>query len=197
MESNNFISVSYQLYDASEGKSELIEQTTDERPFIFVSGMGATLPSFEENIAHLAQGEKFDFLLEPSQAYGDRYDERILDLDKAIFCVDGQFDAQHVEVGAIIPLQNEDGNRFNAVVMEIGDSKVKVDLNHPLAGKTLHFQGEVLVSREATAEEVAGMAKLLGGEGGGGCSGCNGHCGDGGCGEGDCGDGGCKGGCCK
>lgn len=52
MESNKFISVSYQLYDITEGKSDLIEQTSDERPFIFVSGMGVTLPAFEEQIVN-------------------------------------------------------------------------------------------------------------------------------------------------
>lgn len=59
MESNKFISVSYQLYDITDGKSDLIEQTSDERPFIFVSGMGVTLPAFEEQIVNLAKGESF------------------------------------------------------------------------------------------------------------------------------------------
>ena len=193
MESNKFISVSYQLYDTTEGKSDLIEQTSDERPFIFVSGMGVTLPAFEEQIANLTKGESFDFTLTPEQAYGAHYDERVIELEKEIFTINGQFDAQHVQVGAIIPLQNEDGNRLNGVVLEIGDSKVKIDLNHPLAGKTLNFKGEITENREATAEEVAGMAKLMSGESHGGCSGCNGHCGEGKCGEGKCGDG--HGGC--
>lgn len=193
MESNKFISVSYQLYDTTDGKSILIEQTSDERPFIFISGMGVTLPVFESQIVNLEKGMKFDFTLTPEQAYGAHYDERIIELDKGIFSVDGQFDAQHVQVGAIIPLQNEDGNRFNAVVLEIGDSKVKLDLNHPLAGKTLNFKGEIKENRDATADEVAGMAKLMSGETGG-CGHCNGHCGDGNCGEGGCGDD-CKGGC--
>ena len=187
MESNKFISVSYQLYDITDGKSDLIEQTSDERPFIFVSGMGVTLPAFEEQIVNLAKGESFDFTLTPEQAYGAHYAERVIELEKEIFTINGQFDAQHVQVGAIIPLQNEDGNRFNGVVLEIGDSKVKIDLNHPLAGKMLNFKGEITESREATAEEVAGMAKLMSGESHGGCSGCNGHCGEGECGEGHCG----------
>ncbi len=194
MESNKFIKVSYKLYDVTDGKSELIEQTTDERQFIFVSGMGFTLPAFEEKIAPLAQGETFDFTLQPAEAYGERFDERIIELEKSIFCINGQFDAQHVQQGAVIPLQNEDGMRFNGVVVEIGDDKVKIDLNHPLAGMTLNFKGEITENREATAEEVAGMAKLMGGEGGG-CGHCGGHCGEGGCGEGNCGEGGCKGGC--
>ena len=56
MESNNknkFIVVSYALYDVTKGdngEEMLIERTTDERPFIFISGMGVTLPAFEERL---------------------------------------------------------------------------------------------------------------------------------------------------
>lgn len=193
MDSNKFIAASYQLFDATEGKGDLLEQTAENRPFIFVSGMSATLPAFEEHIVSLSKGDSFDFTLSPADAYGEYVAERVIELEKEIFSVDGKFDAQHVQVGAIIPLQNGDGVRFNGVVLEIGDKVVKIDLNHPFAGKSLHFKGEIIESRDASAEEIAGMAKLLSGEGGGGCSGCNGHCGEGGCGEGGCGEGGCGG----
>ena len=172
----------------------LIERTTDERPFIFISGMGVTLPAFEEKVVNLAKGEEFDFQLDPEQAYGQHYDERVLELDKQIFTVNGQFDAQHVQVGAIIPLQNEDGNHFNAVVKNISDTKVTCDLNHPLAGLKLNFCGQILENREATAEEIAKMAQMISGEGGGcsgGCDNCGGDCKDGNC------EGGCEGGCNK
>lgn len=186
---NKFIRLQYALYDTTlgnDGQEVLIEQTTEERPFIFISGMGVTLPAFEEQVAGLAENEEFDFELTPEQAYGEHYDERVLELDKQIFTINGQFDAQHVQVGAIIPLQNEDGNRFNGVVKAIGEDKVTVDLNHPLAGKKLNFCGTILESREATTEEVAQMAKLMSGQQGGGCENCKGNCGEGGCGEGGC-----------
>lgn len=194
---NKFIVVSYALYDVTNGdngEEMLIERTTDERPFIFISGMGVTLPAFEEKVVDLAKGEEFDFQLDPEQAYGQHYDERVLELDKQIFTVNGQFDAQHVQVGAIIPLQNEDGNHFNAVVKNISDTKVTCDLNHPLAGLKLNFCGQILESREATAEEIAKMAQMISGEGGGcsgGCENCGGDCKDGNC------EGGCEGGCNK
>lgn len=192
MEQNNkYISVSYALYDTTEGKSELVEQTTDDHKFIFISGMGVTLPEFEKAIVNLTQGEQFDFTLSPEEAYGERYEERVIELDKEIFSINGQFDAQHVQVGAIIPLQNQDGNRFNGVVLSITDNKVKIDLNHPLAGKTLNFKGTIEEIREATAEEISKMAQMISGEGG--CGGCNGSCGEGGCGNGSCGEGGCGG----
>ena len=196
METNNkFIVASYSLYDVTngdDGNEVLIEKTQDERPFIFVSGMGATLPSFEEEILKHAKDEEFDFVLEPEQAYGEHIDERVIELDKQIFTINGEFDAQHVKVGAVLPLQNEDGNRFLGLVLAISDDKVKIDLNHPLSGKKLNFCGEILESREATAEEVAHMAKLMSGEAGGGCGGNCGDCKDGGCKDGNCGDGGCE-----
>ncbi len=191
---NKFIVASYSLYDVTngqDGNEVLIEKTQDQRPFIFVSGMGATLPAFEEQILKCAKGEEFDFELTPDQAYGERVEERVIELDKNIFTVNGEFDAQHVKVGAILPLQNEDGNRFLGLVLAIGDDKVKIDLNHPLAGKKLNFCGEILESREATAEEVAHMAKLMSGEGQQGCGGGCDNCGSN-CGEGDCKDGGCE-----
>lgn len=191
---NKFISVSYTLYDTTGGKSELIEQTSPNRNFTFISGMGITLPAFEEAIINLGKGERFDFTLSPEDAYGEHYDQRIIDLDKSIFTINGKFDSQHVQVGAIIPLQNEDGNHFNGVVLEIGGSKVKIDLNHPLAGMTLNFKGEIAENRDATTEEMEQMMRHEGGCGG--CHGkCGGHCGeDGHCGDGGhCGEGGCKG----
>lgn len=66
METNNknkFIVVSYALYDVTNGdngEEMLIERTTDERPFIFISGMGVTLPAFEEKVVDLAKGDEFD-----------------------------------------------------------------------------------------------------------------------------------------
>lgn len=73
METNNknkFIVVSYALYDVTNGdngEEMLIERTTDERPFIFISGMGVTLPAFEEKVVDLAKGEEFDFQLARSR----------------------------------------------------------------------------------------------------------------------------------
>ena len=172
---SKYIAASYTLYDVTDGKKEVIEQTVDKRPFDFLSGFGITLT--------------------PDQAYGDHNPEHVLDLDKSIFSVNGKFDDEHIVVDAVIPLQNEDGNRFNGHVLAISEDKVKVDLNHPLAGKTLNFVGEIAENREATNEEISKFMNMLSGEGG--CSGCGGGCGEGGCesgGEGCCG-GSCGGGC--
>ena len=186
---NKYIAVAYQLYADIDGNRELIEETADGQPFIFISGMGITLPAFEDNLATLDKDGEFDFIIPQAEAYGEYVDERVVDLDKSIFMPDGKLDTKVIYVDATIPLVNEDGNRFMGRILEIGDNKVKVDLNHPLAGLDLHFVGRVVESRPARQDEIERMVKMMSGEGCGGCGG--GDCGD--CGkESNCGGcGGC------
>lgn len=184
---NKFITVAYKLYTIEDGDRDFAEEATAEKPFEFISGLGLTLPEFEENIKDLKEGDTFDFVIKKENAYGI-YDERqVVALPKKTFEIDGKFDSEHIVEGAIIPLMNAEGQHFNASVSSITDTEVTVDLNHPLAGCDLHFTGSIIETRPATNEELAAMAKVMSGEGGcgGNCGGCAG-CSDGGCGS-DCG----------
>lgn len=186
--SNKYINVAYELFSDFDGKNEMVEKATAEHPFHFISDMGTTLDAFEAHIKPLAKGEKFDFTLSVDEAYGPYEQERVLELDKAVFTINGKFDTDHIYPGAVVPLMNADGARFNGTIVEIVDEKVTVDLNHPLAGKELHFVGEVVENREATKEEIQEMLNMLSGEGcGGGCGGCGGGGCGGGCGDHECG----------
>ena len=175
---NRFMSISYKLYIDEDGAKRLVEETKDGQPFQFISGFGIALDAFEQQLTSLEVGAAFDFALTKDQAYGDYHDELLMELERDVFSINGHFDHEHVYQDAIIPLQNEEGNRFYGHVVEIGEEKVKVDLNHPLAGETLYFKGEVLENREATEDEINHLMKHLTG-------GCGGHCGDceGGCGH--------------
>lgn len=196
MEPNKYIRVAYELTTIEDDVREHVETATAEQPFIFVSGLGVSLDAFEAQIVPLQQGDKFDFTLSVEEGYGEYYDEHVQEVPKHIFEVEGKIDSNYIFEGAVVPLQNADGQRFNGLIVQIGDSTVTVDLNHPLAGKQLNFKGEVIESREATKDEVQGMLNMLTGEGcGGGCSSCSGGCG-GGCGEDGChNEGGCGGSC--
>lgn len=179
---NKFIAVSYKLYTIEDGEKELVEETTAGKPFQFLSGFGLTLEAFENQISGLEKGAEFDFVLSKEEAYGNYEDERVLELDKQIFSINGHFDRERIYPDAIIPLQNEEGSRFMAKVISITDDKVTVDLNHPLAGCELNFKGLVEESRPATEQEIKAMISRLSGEGCGcGCGDCGGGC------EGDCG----------
>ena len=174
---NKFISVKYQLYTNENGVNTLVEETSEERPFIFLTGFGVALEAFEKAVENLAEGDNFEFTLTKHEAYADYFEERVVTLDTEIFSVNGHFDHENVVVGAVLPLQNEDGNRFDGKVLEITETGVKLDLNHPLAGKTITFKGQVLENRPATNGEIEHLASLISGEH---------HCG---CGCDDCSDG--------
>ncbi len=173
---NKYIAVTYKLYTVENGEKELVEEATNARPFQFISGFGITLDAFEAKVASLAKDETFSFELTKDEAYGDVDPAHVLDLDREMFCINGHFDHEHIFKDAIVPLQNEDGNHFFGRVLGLDDKKVKMDLNHPLAGKTLCFEGKVIESREATNSEIEGMVNRLSGEG----CGC-------GCGDNECG----------
>ena len=158
---NKYIAVAYQLYADIDGKRELIEETAKGQPFIFITGMGITLPAFEDNLATLEKDAEFDFIIPQAEAYGEYVDERVVDLDKSIFMPDGKLDTKVIYVDATIPLVNEDGNRFMGRILEIGDTQVKVDLNHPLAGLDLQFVGHVVEARQARQDEIERMVKMM------------------------------------
>lgn len=169
-EMNKYIAVAYQLYTKDkEGKRELVENATKEQPFQFVSGLGMTLDDFEKQIVDLQKDGEFEFELSPEQAYGEYEEERVIKVPRQTFEIDGRLDKQYIYEGAVVPLQNADGQRFNGLIQKIGDAEVTLDLNHPLAGKALIFIGEVVDTREATKEEITATLKMLTGEGGCGC----------------------------
>ena len=168
---NKFVSLSYDLNVGEDGEIELMERATAEEPLEFVYGTGSMLEEFEKNVDGLSQGDTFDFILTPDQSYGEYNDEHIVDLPRNIFEMDGKLDEEVVFEGNTIPMMDANGNRLNGSVISVGDDVIKMDFNHPLAGETLHFTGNVLSVREASAEEIAALFAPQGG--GCGCGSCD------------------------
>ena len=196
---HKYITVAYSLYtDNSEGVHELVEQAPVEHPFQFITELGVALEAFEAKLKDLNAGVEFDFTLSVDEAYGPYEQEHVIELPKSTFMLNGRFQNDVIYEGAVIPLVNADGNRFQGLVLEIKEDVVIIDLNHPLAGKELHFKGSVVTSREATDAEVTALIKMMSGEGGCGCGcGCDGGC-EGGCDSEGCGCGDHEHGCgCK
>ena len=186
---NKYITLAYKLYATMhDGQRELIEEATVQHPFQFISGMGLTLDAFEAQILPLAKDDKFDFTLSVDEAYGPYVEEGVQTVPSSMFEVNGKIDKDRIFEGAVVPLMNSEGERFNGTITQITGQTVTVDLNHPLAGKELNFVGTVVEHRDATTEEMQEMVKMLSGEGG--CGGCGGNCG-GDC-EGGCGGCGCN-----
>ena len=174
---NKYVTVAYELYtDNDKGIHELVEKAPIEHPFQFISGLSIALDSFESKILALAEGEAFDFVLKVDEAYGPYEQERVIELPKETFAINGRFDKDMVYPGAVLPLVNADGMRFQGLVLELKDNTVIIDLNHPLAGKDLHFKGQVVTMRDATNEEIQALINHEGCNCEGGCEGgCGGH----------------------
>jgi FKBP-type peptidyl-prolyl cis-trans isomerase SlyD len=182
---SKYISVSYQLFTIdANGEKHLEEQTEQGRPFRFITGFGFAHDAFEQQLTGLEPGVKFDFTLQPSEAFGEYYEEGVHKMPREDFVVDGKFDTTHIYPGAIITLMGKDDKRLMARVTKIENDGVTLDANHPLAGKSLQFCGVVLENRPATNEEIQTLLNHMSHE----CGGCGG-CGDEGC------EGGCEGGC--
>jgi FKBP-type peptidyl-prolyl cis-trans isomerase SlyD len=119
-----------------------------------MSGVGQMIPDFENNVVGLNAGDTFSFGIAAIDAYGERTDEAIIDLDQEMFKKDGEL-MEEVALGNVIPLQDQEGRMVPATILAINETTVTVDVNHPLAGQDLHFTGEVLEVREATGEEIS------------------------------------------
>lgn len=181
---NKFVSLAYTL--TVDG--QVADQATAERPLEFVYGVGMLLPKFEEFIAGKEAGDKFEFVLTPAEGYGEINPQAVVNLPKDVFMVDGAIPDDMLVVGNVLPMADQAGNRLMGTIKAVNDAEVTMDFNHPMAGKTLNFTGDIIGVREAKPEDMMPM--------GGGC-GCGGDCGDG-CEGGDCGDGGCGDSCgCK
>lgn len=172
---NKFVACIYELYVGSENEREMMEATTKERPLEYIHGMGMMLPAFEQQLNGLKTGDKFDFVLSSEEAYGERIEEAVQELPKDIFVDEnGQFDSAMVFEGNTIPMQTSDGQTLQGSVLEVREDVVVMDFNHPLAGETLHFIGEVIEVHEATTQEIE---RFFGNSGGCSCGcGCGSDC---------------------
>lgn len=193
---NKVASLAYEL----EVEGKIADKAGKEQPLEYIHGTHMLLPRFEEEVEGKEPGEKFEFTLSAEEGYGAYKPEYKFDLPKSAFEVNGVLQEQILQPGNLVPMLDRNGNVVRGLVAAVSEDKVSMDFNHPMAGKTLHFSGEVVAVRDASEEELTnglhGEYKPLD-EDGKRCSGKHGEadgcCGDdcGGdcdCGEGCCGD---------
>lgn len=179
---NKFISLTYELREGG-AEGELKEKAVKEAPLSFVFGAGMMIQKFEDNLLGLLQGDSYEFLIDHMEAYGPVMEDRLVDLPRSIFEVDGKIDEELLSIGNVVPMMDNAGNRLNGTVVSVSDDTVGMDFNHPLAGQNLYFKGEVIEVRDATEMELAEAAGIMSGGCGCGSGGCGSGCGDEGCGS--------------
>ncbi|MBC7418538.1 MAG: FKBP-type peptidyl-prolyl cis-trans isomerase [Pedobacter sp.] len=149
---NTVVSLTYELHTTNEeGKTVFVEKADEENPLVFLYGVGMMLPKFEEQLTGFKTGDEYSFELSAADGYGELDPGAFADLPKSMFTDAG---GELPAVGDVIPLQDNNENQFRAGVTAVHEDTVAVDLNHPMAGKNLMFQGKILSVREATKDEL-------------------------------------------
>jgi len=150
IENKHAVTVNYKLHTIeANGEKVFVEETNAENPLTYLHGVGMMIPKFEEELNGLAAGDKKSFTVTPEEGYGTIDPNALAQLPLEMFDESGL-----PPVGAMLPLTDDQGNQFRAVVKEVTETTVVADLNHPMAGKTLSFDIEVLSTRPATTEEL-------------------------------------------
>lgn len=125
----------------------------EEHPMVFQTGMDLTIPGFEKEILEMNEaGEKKTFVIGQYDAYGERNEEFIADVPK----INIPFET---EVGQRVWITDEQGEKVPVTVLEVKDDSVVFDLNHPLAGKDLQFDVEILKIEDAPENFVSAAEK--------------------------------------
>ncbi len=144
---NQVVTIAFTLKD--EG-GNVIETATKEKPFTFISGNEQILPKLENKISEMLIGSTKTVLLAPEEAYGNYSEAAIQTVKKSEFPADTD-----LKVGMGFLADTPDGQHLPFVIDSINDDDIILNFNHPLAGKTLSFDVELLELRDATAEELS------------------------------------------
>tara|TARA_B100000131_G_C17779452_1_gene476654 strand:- start:38 stop:469 length:432 start_codon:yes stop_codon:yes gene_type:complete len=127
-------------YRGTLNNGEQFDSSYDRgEPIGFTVGSGQMIAGFDAGVVGMAVGEKKTITLTPDQAYGETNPEAIQEFSKDKFPPDFEF----IQDGHVQG-QTGDGRTFNAVITEINENTVTLDLNHPMAGKDLNFEIELV-----------------------------------------------------
>jgi FKBP-type peptidyl-prolyl cis-trans isomerase SlyD len=139
-------------YRLSEPGQAVIEDSHDDQPIVYLHGHDNMLAGLEEALAGKQAGDKFTVTLSPDKAYGVRRDDAVQRISVKHIINPGNKKAVY-KPGMVVQVNTDHGPR-EVTVVKTGLKTLDVDTNHPMAGKTLSFDVEVVDVRDATAEEI-------------------------------------------
>lgn len=126
-------------YTGTLDDGTVFDSSRDGEPLEFVLGEGQVIEGFEEALLGMSEGESREVELPPDKAYGERSDELVISVDR-----DELPEDLDPEVGQTLAVDTGDEEEMAAWVAEVGEDAITVDLNHPLAGRTLAFEVELV-----------------------------------------------------
>ena len=140
------VSLDYRLH---LGDDVTVDASEPGQPLLYIQGEGSIVPGLERALAGLEAGATQKVVVAPAEGYGEHDPRGLQEVQREAF------GPTLPDVGDERVARGPQGETVPFVVREIRDETVVVDLNHPLAGRTLHFEVTVVEVRAATAEELA------------------------------------------
>ncbi|MBC7530749.1 MAG: peptidylprolyl isomerase [Oligoflexus sp.] len=136
-------------YTVKDEEGNIIDTSSGHEPLAFIVGLGNIIPGLEREFIGKKKGDAFTVTVKPEDGYGDKDDALVETVPRAQFA-----GVKNLAVGMQLQAQTDDDTMV-VTVIELTDTEVTVDANHPLAGKTLNFDVKVVEVRDPTAEEMS------------------------------------------
>jgi FKBP-type peptidyl-prolyl cis-trans isomerase SlyD len=137
-------------FTLSNSDGEILDRSEENSPLAFIQGQNSLVPALESKMLGKELGSSFDIIIDSEDAYGPKKQELIQVVPKDQF----GSEASELRVGMQFEVQLDQNESLVATIVEVKESEVVLDANHPLAGHALHFKIQVLSIREATKEEL-------------------------------------------
>ncbi|MCK4725392.1 MAG: peptidylprolyl isomerase [Anaerolineales bacterium] len=128
---------------------QVVESSADDNPIQFIQGRGDVIPGLENALYGLSVGDQKEFDVAPEDGYGEADPDAIAKIPKAEFPPEIP-----LQPGVELRLKDEQGDELEAQIVTVEDEIVRLNFNHPLAGKELLFAIQVIDIRKATPEEL-------------------------------------------
>ena len=126
-------------YTGTLDSGDVFDSSREREPLEFTVGNGQVIPGFDRAVEGLAVGESRKVRLDPGEAYGEPREDLVVEVPRSQFPPQGD-----PEVGMQVQVQVAPGQNRVATVAEVDEEAITLDLNHPLAGKALTFDVELV-----------------------------------------------------
>jgi FKBP-type peptidyl-prolyl cis-trans isomerase SlyD len=145
VQSDLVVSMEYTLH--VDGK--ILDSSEGQEPLEFLAGASNIISGLEREMIGMKIGDSKDVVVSPKDGYGEMDDGAFMDVPRSEFPQD-----MPLRPGVEMEMKDDDDNPMYARIDSVGDDMVKLNFNHPLAGKELHFSVKVVGLRAATKEEL-------------------------------------------
>lgn len=136
-------------YVLKDDNGNVLDKSPEGQPLAYLHGHRNIIPGLEKQLEGKSAGETLTAVVEPSEAYGEYEEQAVQEVPRENF--QGVDD---IKVGMQFQSQSNDGHVMLVTVKDVNDKTVVVDANHPMAGKRLTFDVEIVEVRAATADEI-------------------------------------------